>query len=175
MRNDSVYLRRADEDVAAYYTSALALRGQSYDWGSSHDDDHDKGLVDDRYRAELAKLERTRITLWDLEAVHAKALRDIYTPWGTADFRADALRVNWGSGTLARIANHCPLAVEACAAQHGACGADDVSRFLRYRAGEGDASIKFFREVREACERVRSAALTAYRSSAMYQRGKVAA
>ena len=175
MRNDSVYLKRADEDVSAYYTSALSLRGQSYDWGSSHDDDHDKGLVDDRYRRELANLERVRVVLWDLGVASAKALRDIYTPWGTADFRAEALRVTWGSGTLARLANTCPLAIEACAAQHGACGADDVSRFLRYRAGEGDASIAFFKDVREACEVVRSAALRAYRDIAVSQRGKVAA
>ena len=173
MRNDSVFLKRADEDVSAYYTSALSLSGQSYEWGSSHDDDHDRGLVDCRYRRELAKIERVRLVLWDLDVTSAKALRDVYTPWGTADFRAEALRANWGSGTLARLANTCPLAVEACARHHGERSADAVSRFLRYRAGEGDSSIKFFTELRAACEVVRSAALAAYRSVAVSR--KVAA
>ena len=183
MRNDSVFLKRADEDVSAYYTSALSLSGQSYEWGSSHDDDHDRGLVDCRYRRELAKIERVRLVLWDLDVTSAKSLRDVYTPWGTADFRAEALRANWGSGTLARLANTCPLAVEACARRTmsvASCGLhnvdtspDAVSRYLRDKAGLGDASTKFFTELRAACEVVRSAALAAYRSVAVSR--KVAA
>ena len=172
MRND---LSRADSDLCEYYTSALALSGQSYECGSSFSDDHDRGMVDDRYRRELARLDAIRMRLWDIDAYSAAILRDVYTPYGLPDLRAHALKTDWGSGTFVRLAKRHPIAMDACEARHGARSSEHVSRYLADCAGTGDGATKFFKALRAACEELRTAALLEYRSRCSSARGRVAA
>jgi len=161
MRSD---LTRADADMVEYYTSALTLSGQSYEWGSSFDDDHDRGLVDDRYRRDLARLDSIRVRLWDLDPIHASVLRDIYTPYGLPDLRSHALKPDWGNGTFVRLAKRHPVAMDACEARHGERSSEHVSRYLADCAGAGDGASKFFKALRAACEQLRTAALVEYRA-----------
>jgi len=172
MRND---LSRADADMCEYYTSALTLSGQSYEWGSSFDDDHDRGLVDDRYRRDLARIETIHVRLLDLEPAHAVVLRDVYHPYGLPDLRAYALQPEWGHGTFVRIAKRHPLAMDACETRHGERLSEHVSRYLADCAGAGDGASKFFEALRAACEELRTAALLEYRSRCGSARRQVAA
>ena len=174
MRND---LSRAHSDLVEYYTSALVLSGQSYEFGSFSEADHDRWLVDDNFRRDLARLGAIHTRLQDLDSVSARVLRDAYEPYGLPDLRAIALSPDgdWGGATFVRLAKRHPIAMDACEARFGSRSSEHVSRYLADMAGIGNGATKFFKALRAACEELRTAALLEYRSRCGSARGRVAA
>ena len=174
MRND---LSRAHSDLIEYYTSALVLSGQSYEFGTFSEADHHRWLVEDDFRRDLARLGVIHTRLQALDSVSARVLKDVYEPYGLPDLRAIALSPDVGGGgaTFVRLAKRHPLAMDACEARFGTRSSESVSRYLADMAGTGNPATKFFKALRAACEELRTAALLEYRSRCSSARRQVAA
>lgn len=155
-------LVKADEELVDWGTSAIGVRAQGYEGGSS-------GHAFDSHEAHTGRLMAMRWldgrpgarerwdaiagTLMALDAPRRRVLEMVYRPRGVPAWLADALAVPWGGGSLVMLASTLP---RASAAAKGASTLDWMQR-----QGRG-GSTSLFKRLREEAERMRVDALRAY-------------
>lgn len=164
MNNDR--LKAADLELLEFFTSAIDVSGQSYEfYGASGGwTDADKDLVEQQHRRAIKAWELTNYTLSVLDTRRQRVIHDVYHPYGEPDLRAIALRPAWGSGSFVRLAPTQPRALAAFVKRFrdSKATSDAVGCFLRDEAARGSDVTSFFKALRDDCEEVRRDALVSY-------------
>ena len=154
----------ADAELAGFFTSAIGLKGQSYD-ANGGGAFNSNSLHDARIRAldagSVPWFDRVEATFMRLPANSQRVLALVYTPHGWPTWLADALSTPWGGGSFVALAAGLPRAVAAAGG-----GSPLVWLASRGRGGanerESKAMTDLYRRLRQDCEDLRLGALALY-------------
>lgn len=167
----------ADRELAAYWTSAVGLSAQGYEFSTDAPDPDARHLAlrAPHHRRELALVVGVEASLAELDPAHYRVLRAVYHPHAWPTLLRIALTPRHGSGSLVALAVDSDRAHAAYAARFQRTGTPStVLSFLLDEASR-ESSAALIRRLREEAEADRDTALAAYDALRLLRRQRSAA